>query len=171
MNCGTAEWRYKCKEDDLSWRRRKLRGAKSKAGGFQACQDSNPDLCARGGEGGGGTPGNSWWGCAAGFSKSWPYFRTKNVIFQSRFQTWPLGRNYVSIILRLEAKKFLKFVSNSHISLSLLLIWNWNDKYVHTLPLFPRKPYLIPDQNGQSVYPFPDQNGAKTLPGGQYIPI
>ena len=42
-------------------------GAKSKAEGFQACQDSNPDLCARGG---GGTPGNSWWGCAAGFSKS-----------------------------------------------------------------------------------------------------
>ena len=30
--------------------------AKSKAGGFQACQDSNPDLCAR--EGGGG--GYSW---------------------------------------------------------------------------------------------------------------
>ena len=25
---------------------------KSKAGGFQACQDSNPDLCARGGGGG-----------------------------------------------------------------------------------------------------------------------
>ena len=43
--------------------------AKSKAGGFQVCQNSNPDLCARGG-GGGGTPGNSWWGCAAGFSKS-----------------------------------------------------------------------------------------------------
>ena len=44
--------------------------AKSKAGGFQAYQDSNPDLCARGGVGGGGTPGNCWWGCAAGFSKS-----------------------------------------------------------------------------------------------------
>ena len=28
-------------------------GAKSKAEGFQACQDSNPDLCARGGRGGG----------------------------------------------------------------------------------------------------------------------
>ena len=42
--------------------------AKSNAGGFQACQDSNPDLCARGE--GGGTPGNSWWGGAAGFSKS-----------------------------------------------------------------------------------------------------
>ena len=53
---------------------------------------------------GGGTPGNSWWGCAARFSKSWPYFRPKNVIsdqtskFHTRFQTWPLGRNYVSII-------------------------------------------------------------------------
>ena len=45
--------------------------AKSKAGGFQACQDSNPDLCARRGGGeAGGTPGNSWWGCAAGFLKS-----------------------------------------------------------------------------------------------------
>ena len=35
---------------------------------------------------GGGTPGNSWWGCAARFSKSWPYFRPKNVIFHTRFQ-------------------------------------------------------------------------------------
>ena len=46
------------------------------------------------------------------------------------------------------------------------LIWNWNDKYVHTLPQFPRKPYPIPYQNGQSVYRFSDQNGAKTLPDG-----
>ena len=39
---------------------------------------------------GGGTPGNSWWGCAARFSKSWPYFRPKNVIFHTCFQTRPL---------------------------------------------------------------------------------
>ena len=26
-----------------------------------------------------------------------------------------------------------KPISNSHVSLSFLLIWNWNDKYVHTL--------------------------------------
>ena len=38
----------------------------------------------------GGTPGNSWWGCAARFSKSWPYLRSKNVIFNTRFQTRPL---------------------------------------------------------------------------------
>ena len=35
----------------------------------------------------GGTTGNSWWG----------YFRPKTVIFHTRFQTWPLGRNHVII--------------------------------------------------------------------------
>ena len=34
----------------------------------------------------GGTTGNSWWGCAARFSESWPYFRPKNVIFHTRLQ-------------------------------------------------------------------------------------
>ena len=29
---------------------------------------------------------------------------------------------------------------------------------------FPRKPYLIPGQNGQSLYPFSDQKGAKIIP-------
>ena len=38
----------------------------------------------------GGTPGNSWWGCAARFSKSWPFFGPKNEIFRTRFQTRPL---------------------------------------------------------------------------------
>ena len=68
--------------------------AKSKAGGFQAYQDSNPDLCARGGG------GDSWEflvGVCRWVLKIRPYFRTKNVIFQTRCQTWPLGRNYVSI--------------------------------------------------------------------------
>ena len=34
-----------------------------------------------------------------------------------------------------------------------------------------KKPYLIPDQNGQSVYLFSDQNRTKTLPDGAHIPI
>ena len=29
-----------------------------------------------------------------------------------------------------------------------------------------KKPFPIPEQNGQSVFPFSDQNGAKTLPDG-----
>ena len=32
--------------------------------------------------------------------------------------------------------------------LSFLVIWNWNNKYVHPLPQFPRKSYPTPDQNG-----------------------
>ena len=49
-----------------------------------------------------------------------------------------------------------------HIFHSFLLIWNLNDTNVHTLPLFPRKPNPIPDQNGKSVHRF-QTNGAKTL--------
>ena len=29
------------------------------------------------------------WGCAARFSKPWPYFRPKYIIFHTPFQTWP----------------------------------------------------------------------------------
>ena len=43
--------------------------------------------------------------------------------------------------------------------LSLLFIWNWNDKYVYT-------PCLIQDLNGQRVYPFLDWKATKTIPFG-----
>ena len=77
----------------------------------------------------GGTPGNSRWGFAARFSKSWPYFRPKNVIFHTRFQTRPVGRNYFIITwIRAQTKKFFKSISNSHVSPFLVLIWNWKDK-------------------------------------------
>ena len=59
----------------------------------------------RGGGGGGGTPKNSWWKCAATwFSKSCPYFRPNNIIFHTRFQNWPVGRNYVIIDLSTNKK-------------------------------------------------------------------
>ena len=73
----------------------------------------------------GSTSRNSWLGCAALFSKSWPYFRPKSVIFLTRSQTWPLGRNYVIITqIRVQTKMFFQSISNSHIPLSFLLIWN-----------------------------------------------
>ena len=57
------------------------------------------------------------------------------------FQTWPLDRNYVIISwIGAQTKKFFKCISNSHVSISFLFTWNWNNKYVHTLPQFPRKP-------------------------------
>ena len=70
-------------------------------------------------------------------------------------------------LLRLEHKQ--KNYSNPFwicLFFSFSLIWNWNDKRIHTLLQFPQKPYLIPDQNGQSVHPFSDQRGAKTPPDG-----
>ena len=33
---------------------------------------------------------NFLWACVTRFSKSWPYFRQKNVVFHTRFQTRPL---------------------------------------------------------------------------------
>ena len=80
------------------------------------------------------------------------------------FQTWPLCYHYFDQSAK--QKKFFKAISNSHVSISFLLIWNWNYKYVYRLPYFPRKPYPTPDQNGQIEYPFSNQNGAKTLPNG-----
>ena len=53
-------------------------------------------ISARGG-GGEGTPGNSWWGCAARFSKSWPDFRPKMLFSVPVFRPGALGRSYVII--------------------------------------------------------------------------
>ena len=50
--------------------------------------------------------------------------------------------------------------------LSYSLIWNWNDKYVLLRRFFPRKPYPIPNQNEQSVYPLLDRKSAKTISFG-----
>ena len=62
MNLGT-EYKYNAKKI-IPVEGANYEVAKSKAGGFQACQDSNPDLCARGGGvllgilGGGVPPGS-----------------------------------------------------------------------------------------------------------------
>ena len=61
-------------------------------------------------------------------------------------------------------QSFLKSISNSHFTLSFLFSWNWNDDHIDTQPYLLHKPYPIPHQNEQSLYPFSDQNGAKTLP-------
>ena len=86
----------------------------------------------------------------------------------TRFQTWTLGRNYVMITyIRAQTKNFFKCISNWHISISFLFIWNWNDNYVHTGS---RNSFENPTRfhtPGQSLYPFSDPSGAKTLPFGE----
>ena len=95
-------------------------------------------------KGRGGTPGNFWWGCTARFSKSWPYFRPKTSFFTTVFR--PGLNPYPLLDLAFKKlcphyldwnsnrKDFLKSMSKSFISLSFLLIWNWNNKYVRTFP-------------------------------------
>ena len=79
----------------------------------------------------------------------------------------------MSPLLRLERKqkKFFKPISNSHISLSFLLIWNWNDKYVHILPYFPRKIILDSRPKWEKCIPVfrPKQRKNPTLWGGTYL--
>ena len=77
----------------------------------------------------------------------------------TRFQV----KEILSLLLTLERqqKRFLKPISNSHISLSFLFIWKGNDKYVHACVhslQFPWKPYPNPDQNGKSLNPFSDRS-------------
>ena len=84
-------------------------------------------------------------GVAACFLKSSPNFRPKNVIFHTRFQTRPLksmpvfrpglliGTNYVIITWPLEHKQKIIQIHFRMFSLSFLLIWKWNAKYIHTL--------------------------------------
>ena len=67
--------------------------------------------------------------------------------------------------LEQQQKRFLKIQFEvSYFSFFPVIIWNWSDKYVHTLSYFPQKPNPIPDQNRQSLYSFSDQNASKTLP-------
>ena len=47
----------------------------------------------------------------------------------------------------MQTKKFVKSISNSQISLSFSLIWNWNDKYFYTIrSSLKTDSYPIPDQ-------------------------
>ena len=93
----------------------------------------------------GGTPGDSCGGGggAARFCKSWSFFRPQNVIFHTRFQTWPLkSRPVVSpgitindVIVSQSANRKISWnlLRISHITVFFLFIWNWTDKYIHTL--------------------------------------
>ena len=120
----------------LSWHRREV---------LQICGFEKIQLNPQEGGGGGertGIPGNSWWGRAARFSKSWLHFRPKYVIFYTRFQTWPLKSILVFrpaileimvSLLRLKDQQryFLKAILNSCIFSFGIETTNI---YIHALP-------------------------------------
>ena len=88
------------------------------------------------------------------------------------FQTWPLDRNCVIITwIRAQTKEFFKRISNSHISIPLLFIWNWKDNYVHTLRnSIPPKPYIADIQTKMGkVYTRFQTKKAQRNPTGTYL--
>ena len=68
--------------------------------------------------------------------------------------------------LERQQKDFLKSISNSHITLASLFIWNGNDKFVNTLRNSLKNHTRIQTKNRQNLHPFSDQNDAKTTPFG-----
>ena len=70
------------------------------------------------------------------------------------------------LILERQQKDFLKSISNSHITLASLFIWNGNDKFVNTLRNSLKNHTRIQTKNRQNLHPFSDQNDAKTTPFG-----
>ena len=127
---------------------------------------------------GGGTPVNSWWGYAARFFKSWPDFRARNVIFHTRFQTRhlksiPVFRPglWAGVCYRYLLFKLFKSISNSHISLSFLAIWNWKDKSVHTLPSSLENHTRFQTKMGTVYTSFQAKTAQKPYPMGRHILI
>ena len=82
---------------------------------FEA-HDNGGVACLGGGGGGGVPPRNFWWGT------------DKKILFLHPFSDL-LQRQKLRHHLTLESQQedFLKSISNSHIALPMLLIWNWND--------------------------------------------
>ena len=119
------------------------------------------------GEGGGGVQMGILGGVCRPVLQILTVFETKKNHFFQPFSDLASKKLCHQYLDKNSSKKgFLKsMITNMHSSLSFLFIWNWNDTYVHTLPLSLEN-YLIPDLNRQSLYPFLDQNSAKPLPFG-----
>ena len=67
--------------------------------------------------GGGGTPGSSWWGYAARFSKSWPYLGPKNCHFPHLFSDLAFRQKlchhfyfayFYFVLIHLELKRWIR---------------------------------------------------------------
>ena len=123
-------------------------------------------------ESAGGTPGNSWQGCAARFFKSRPDFRPKNVIFHTHFQTWPLGRNYCIITqIRAQTKKFFKSISNWYIFfLSYSFGIEMIKTFIHSRSSL-KNHIRFQTKMGKEYTRFQTKTAQKPYPMGRHIPI
>ena len=81
-------------------------------------------------------------------------FQTKKCHFPHPFSDLTFRQKIMSSLLTLERKQKILQIHFEFAYFSFFLIWNWNDKYVHTLAKFSRKPYPISDQKGAKTIPF-----------------
>ena len=88
----------------------------------------------------------------------------------TRFQAWRRQKLCYHFLER-QQKGFLKSISNSHIILSFLFIWNWNDKYVHALPNSLENHTRIQTKIGKVYARFQSKTAQKPYPWGRYIPV
>ena len=137
--------------------------------------------------GGGSTPGNSsGGGCAARSLKPWPDFRRQNnVIFHTLFQTSPLNPYpfsdlafrqkvcYHYLAVRAQTKNYSNpfRIRMIFISPSFLLIWNWNDTYVHTLRSSLENHTQLQTKMGKACTRFQTKTAHKPNPMGRHIAI
>ena len=88
----------------------------------------------------------------------------------TRFQAWRRQKLCYHFLER-QQKGFLKSISNSHIILSFLFIWNWNDKYVHALPNSLENHTRIQTKIGKVYARFQRKTAQKPYPLGRHIPV
>ena len=67
------------------------------------------------------------------------------------------------LLLRLANKTILQ-IHFEFAYFSVLLIWNWSDKYIHTLCSSLENQSRFQNKKGKVDHPFLDQKGAKTIP-------
>ena len=67
------------------------------------------------------------------------------------------------LLLRLANKTILQ-IHFEFAYFSVLLIWNWSDKYIHTLRSSLENQSRFQNKKGKVDHPFLDQKGAKTIP-------
>ena len=130
-----------------------------------------------------GNSWNSWWRCAARFSKSWPDFRPKNVIFHTRFQTRPLKSipvfrpgllaETILSLLRLERKQ-----KNSSNPFRILIFFFLSYSFgIETIKTFIQSRSSLKNHTrfqtrmGKVYTRFQTKTAQKPYPMGRHIPI
>ena len=122
--------------------------------------------------GGGGYSGEFLVGMCRPVLQILTLFQTKNVIFQTRFQDWPLGRNYVFIIYtRTQTKNSL---NSFRMRIFLFLSYSLGIETINTFinsPISLENHTRFQTKMGKVYTRFQTKKAQKPYPMGRHIPI